>query len=341
MYRDTQFLISNCMICIRHQKVPIWEHPALSLPIGEVMDRVQIDYIFGLPVTENGFKGVATYIESCTKHLTLTAVKTKTGDESAEILFDYISVYGPMKGLLSDQGREFLNETVDKLLKLTGTERMITSPYQPRTNGTTERANQTIMNCLRKHAETNTKDWDKWLKFIQLAYNSRVHSSTGYTPHELMFGRVMNGFERWVDRNEEDSLELMKRAAQIKKQYEVDIPKAKQNVIESQAQNRKTQDKSSNIILDSIEPNTKVFIRVAMIQGKLEPRYRGPYTVVRRTKKGNYILKNNQGIEMKQSYPLNKLKIVPDTVTDHHEFLDIEKILDNRTRRGVKEYLVK
>ncbi|RNA32247.1 hypothetical protein BpHYR1_049994 [Brachionus plicatilis] len=43
MHQDTQFIISNCMVCIRHQKVPVWDHPAKSLPINDVMDRVQID----------------------------------------------------------------------------------------------------------------------------------------------------------------------------------------------------------------------------------------------------------------------------------------------------------
>ncbi|CAF0945245.1 unnamed protein product, partial [Brachionus calyciflorus] len=75
--------------------------------------------------------------------------------------------------------------------------------------------------------------------------------------------------------------------------------------------------------------------------GKLEPRFRGPYTVVRRTRKGNYILAKSEVVEMKQSYPLNKLKIVSDTLIDNNEFYDIEKILKDRTRRGMKEYFVK
>ncbi|CAF1054696.1 unnamed protein product [Brachionus calyciflorus] len=41
------------------------------------------------------------------------------------------------------------------------------------------------------------------------------------------------------------------------------------------------------------------------------------------------------------SFPLNKLKIVSDTAIDNNEFYDIEKILKDRTRRGMKEYFVK
>ncbi|CAF0785603.1 unnamed protein product [Brachionus calyciflorus] len=150
---------------------------------------------------------------------------------------------------------------IDHLLKLTGTERLTTSPYHPRTNGATERANQTIINCLRKHAEVNTNDWDKWLDIIQLAYNSRVHSTTGFTPYELMFGRKINNFESWKDeKNNENSLEILKRAAQLKKQYEVDIHRSKENVRDAQTQQTATQDKSKNIIIESFEPNTKNYV---------------------------------------------------------------------------------
>ncbi|RNA16920.1 Transposon Ty3-I Gag-Pol poly, partial [Brachionus plicatilis] len=83
MHQDTQFIISNCMVCIRHQKVPVWDHTAMSLPINDVMDRVKIDYVFGLPLTQDGYKGIAEFIEPLTKFLFLMAIKSKTGEESA------------------------------------------------------------------------------------------------------------------------------------------------------------------------------------------------------------------------------------------------------------------
>ena len=46
--------------------------------------------------------------------------------------------------------------------------------------------------------EKDTLSWDKWLPYILLAYRSRIHSSTKYTPFELMFGRKMNFFDDWI-----------------------------------------------------------------------------------------------------------------------------------------------
>ncbi|CAF0984185.1 unnamed protein product [Brachionus calyciflorus] len=142
----------------KHQKVPIWEHRAISLPIGEIMNRVQIDLVFGLPLTKERYKGIAVVIESLKKYIYLAPLKSKTAKESARCFFKFVSIFGAAKQLLLDQGKEFLNEMMDHLLKLTGTERLTTSPYHPRTNGATELANQTIIYCLRKHGGVNTND---------------------------------------------------------------------------------------------------------------------------------------------------------------------------------------
>ncbi|RNA34050.1 Retrovirus-related Pol poly from transposon, partial [Brachionus plicatilis] len=123
MYRDVESFVRNCLTCIRHQKTPIWDHPALTLPIRDVGDLVQIDLVFGLPVTKNGNKGICKIIESCAKFLYFKAIKSKESEEIARKYFEYISIFGSSKELLSDQGKEFLNKMMEKLIKLTGTER--------------------------------------------------------------------------------------------------------------------------------------------------------------------------------------------------------------------------
>ena len=42
---------------------------------------------------------------------------------------------------------------------------------------------------LTSYINNNQDNWDILLGRLNLAYNSAAHSTTGYTPHELMFGR--------------------------------------------------------------------------------------------------------------------------------------------------------
>lgn len=97
-------------------------------------------------------------------------------NEIGEDLFKYISIFGPPVEILSDQGKEFLNSVVDHILTLYNIDRKMTSIYNPRTNGLTERFNQTLVNAIRKHAETDEINWPKWLPFALLAYRTRIQS---------------------------------------------------------------------------------------------------------------------------------------------------------------------
>ncbi len=95
----------------------------------------------------------------------------------------------------SDKGKEFVKQLVAQLCNACGIEHKVTSAYHPQANGHTEKFNDTLINMLKKLAEENPDDWEKWLPFVLLAYRTRVHTTTGHTPFELMFGRTMNEFD--------------------------------------------------------------------------------------------------------------------------------------------------
>ena len=342
MAKDIKFILDNCLICLRFQRVPILEHNALALPITDVIDRVGIDLVFGLPKTEDGFIGIMVITDYLSKFPYAIPIKSKSMNEICEGFFGFISLFGPPKELLSDQGKEFLNRMMENMVKVVGIEHRITSAYHPRTNGLTERFNQTLVASLMKHAEQNPANWNKWLPFILLAYRTRVQKSTKFTPLELMFGRTTNTFTRWDSNpSENDINEVLKRTFAIKKQFEISIPEAKKNIAKAQISQKINQDKKQNIRIESLKPGTKVFMKFPkLIRGKLEPKYSGPYLVDKQSKNGNYWLLNKNGKKLKNAVPLSRLKIVNDLVPMENT-RDIEYISNMRIRNGVKEYLVK
>lgn len=82
-------------------------------------------------------------------------------------LWLWISNYGPPEELLTDMGKEFINSIVQNLIDNIGTERRVTSAYNPRTDGLCECANQTIINILKKHVEADPLNWDKWISYVE------------------------------------------------------------------------------------------------------------------------------------------------------------------------------
>ena len=235
-----------------------------------------------------------------------------------------------------------MNHLVDSLLRRVGCEHRITSAYNPRTNGQTERANQTICEALRKHTETEPKVWDKWLPFVCLAYNTRIHSVTGYTPFELLFGNKMNGFEDWTITNSNlNDIELFKRAEEIANLGSNIRQKALVNIKEGQVAQRQNQENRIPPSDKTLDLNSKVFIKQEGIIGKLEPRFKGPYTVASCNPSSNYELYDCDNNLLPNSYSLHKLKPVLDPQNMSQESWEVEKILNHRKNKKENEYLVK
>ena len=63
------------------------------------------------------------------------------------------------------------------------------SMERPQSDGMVERFNRTVGSMMKQYVNDTQTDWDEYLPLCSLAYNSTIHSSTGYSPNFLMFGR--------------------------------------------------------------------------------------------------------------------------------------------------------
>jgi hypothetical protein len=64
--------------------------------------------------------------------------------------------------------------------------------YYPETNGALERTHRILVEYLRCYILEEQYDWDKWIPYASFVFNTTAHTSTGFTPHELLFGRKLN-----------------------------------------------------------------------------------------------------------------------------------------------------
>ena len=339
IYKDVERVVARSAACIRHAKRPVMHHPAQALRIHKIFDRWGMDLVHGLPETKRGNKSVIVITEYLSKWPYAAAIQNKSAEAVAPHLRNIIFTFGPMTELLTDCGREFINETIDTLCRNVGVEHRVTSPYRPTTNGMCERLNGTLIQCIKKHAEKNPQDWDLWIPYVLMAYRTRIHSTTGFTPYELMFGRSMNEFEDYQQVSEKKLLDI--RAAEIKELIENKHPLARDTIERKQEYQKQIQNERNQVQNKPLEKGTNVTIKVLKLQEKINPSYIGTYTIDGQTKHGNYYLKNDKGIRLTQAYPRDRLKEVSPEVEPTPDTNKAKEILDARNRHGVWEYLVK
>ena len=125
-----------------------------------------------------------------------------------------------------------------------------------------------------------------------------------------MFGRKFNGLKNFEDIQVEENIQQLhnditslwiqhkkivlpainERTFQIKKKQEEILNKRKQ--------------------LEIIKPGTTVMVVNPMKKSKWEANYEGPYTVIKRTQAGTYVLKDQLNVELKRNYAIDQLKII-------------------------------
>jgi hypothetical protein len=197
------------------------------MQVDSIFDRISMGLVFGLDENNPlGYVGIFVIIEHLTQYLFAKPIKSKSSEEIASCLLEYITLFGPPRQILSDRGTEFCNDIVKSMLNLSGIDKIVTSSYNPAFNGKTEKFNDTLIIMLRK-VVIDRPNWHHWFNFCLMAYRSRIHPFTGYSPYELMFGTKMNVFNDFSTNNDlEFGLMFNQRVEQIRNLIDIKQPRA-------------------------------------------------------------------------------------------------------------------
>ena len=92
------------------------------------------------------------------------------------------------KNIMSDRDVKFLSYFWKVLWGKLGTKLLFSTTCHPQTDGQTEVVNRTLSTLLRTIIQKNLKNWEDCLPFIEFAYNWNVHSTTNFSPFEIVCG---------------------------------------------------------------------------------------------------------------------------------------------------------
>ena len=191
MSNDAKEWCKRCDLCFR-AKAPNRPKasPLKNMPTGAPMERVAMDIMGPLPLTSYNNTVILVISDYFTKWAEFVALPDQRAVTVAEVLVEVIFTrFGVPAELLTDQGPDFTSDVIRELCKLFRSDKIRTSPYRPQTDGQVERLNRTVGRMLRQLVSKRQTDWDEHLPLMAMAYRSSIHSTTGYTPNQLMLGR--------------------------------------------------------------------------------------------------------------------------------------------------------
>ena len=81
---------------------------------------------------------------------------------------------------MSDQGSSFLCEVIAALVFYYQINHQVTTPYNPKANGMTERTNGILVRSIQRMVEVHKTDWDQKLQSALWAYRIAEKITTHY-----------------------------------------------------------------------------------------------------------------------------------------------------------------
>ena len=157
------------------------------------MQVVAVDILGPLPESESENSFVLVAGDYFTKWMEAYPIHNQEAETVARKLVDEMSCrFSPPEQLHSDQGRQFESGLIKEICNILRIKKTRTSLYHTQCDGLVEQFNRTLLDMLATTTKNHPFDWEDQLRKVCMAYNTSVHSSTGFTPFYLMFGRQAN-----------------------------------------------------------------------------------------------------------------------------------------------------
>jgi len=153
------------------------------------MQIIATDLVGPLPESGNGNQYILVVADYFTRWVEGFALPSQEANTVATKLVNNIFLrFAVPEQLHSDQGRQSEAQVITEICQLLHIHKTWTTPYHPQCDGMVKRFDRTLLNMLAICAKDHPFDWEHRIQPVCMAYNTSVHSSTGYSTFCLMFG---------------------------------------------------------------------------------------------------------------------------------------------------------
>lgn len=189
MEQEVRGLQSKCVVCSLQKDRAEPRAPLNPVTVTYPLEVVALDFLsLGRP--SDSYQNILVMTDMFTRYSWAVPTRDQTAKTTVRAIWAHIiQTFGCPGRFHSDQGPNFESDLMKQLCDMYRVAKSRTTPYHPAGNGRVERMNQTLLGMLRTLGAEKQSRWPEYLPELLQAYNNTVHSSTGFAPSYLMFGR--------------------------------------------------------------------------------------------------------------------------------------------------------
>ncbi|GJS87759.1 putative reverse transcriptase domain-containing protein [Tanacetum coccineum] len=279
--------VSKCLTCAKvkaeHQRpsgllvqpeIPQWK-----------WDNITMDFVTKLPKLSQGYDTIWVIVDRLTKSAIFMPMReTDPMDKLARMyLKEVVTKHGIPVLIICDRDPRFTSNFWRSLQKALGTSLDMSTAYHPQTDGQSERTIQTLEDMLRACVIDFGNGWVKHLPLVEFSYNNSYHASIKAAPFEALYGRKCRSPVCWAEVGQvqltgpELVQETTERIIQIKQRIQTARDRQKSYV---DLKHKPMEFQVGDKVMLKVSP-WKGVVHFGK-WGKLNPRYVGPFKVLKK-----------------------------------------------------------
>lgn len=292
MEKDVRDFVTKCEKCQKSKYSRNTKEPmVITTTASFAFEKVFLDLVGPLDQDVDGNNYILTLQCELSKFVEAYPLRNKeTVTVARAFVNQFILRFGIPKTIATDRGTEFMSSTMVEVCKLLGIEKLNSTSYHHESIGSLENAHKHLGSFLRIQCDNYPETWSHWLPFWCFNFNNTVHSSTKYTPYELVFGKPSDIPSR-ISTSIEPLYNPDNYNLELRYRLQVAHRDAQNNLLKSKKVRKSVYDKNINQV--RYKKGDLILLKNETAN-KLDTLYNGPFIVIEDKEPNVIIFKNNK-----------------------------------------------